>query len=202
MFYSKVKRILDLSMAVLLFTLCIPLLVVIILTLAIFMGRPVLFSQKRVGYRGTIFTIYKFRTMNDKVDSNGNLLPDSERLTFCGKWMRKLSLDELPQLYNIVKGEMSFIGPRPLLVEYLPLYSKEQMRRHDVLPGITGLAQVNGRNAISWQKKFILDVHYVDNMSFLLDCKIFFLTVITVLRAKNVYANTQTHFAGNDNSHD
>lgn len=202
MFYSKVKRILDLSMAILLFTLSIPLLLIITLIVAIFMGRPVLFSQKRVGYRGTIFTIYKFRTMNDKTDHNGNLLPDSERLTFCGKWMRKLSVDELPQLYNILKGEMSFIGPRPLLVDYLPLYSKEQMRRHNVLPGITGLAQVNGRNAISWQKKFILDVHYVDNMSFLLDCKIFVLTVITVVQAKNVYGNTQTHFTGNNRNDD
>lgn len=202
MFYPKVKRIFDLSMAVLLLVASIPLLIIITLTVAICMGRPILFSQKRVGFRGTIFTIYKFRTMNDKTDDNGDLLPDSERLTFCGKWMRKLSVDELPQIFNILKGEMSFIGPRPLLVDYLPLYNKEQMRRHDVLPGITGLAQVSGRNAIGWQKKFVLDVYYVDNMSFFLDCKIFFLTFVTVLQAKNVYGNTQVRFTGNGRDND
>ncbi|BBM84723.1 sugar transferase [Candidatus Uabimicrobium amorphum] len=202
MFYSKVKRILDLGLATFLLILSIPLLVFIVGIVAVFMGRPILFSQQRVGLRGNIFTIYKFRTMNNKTGANGELLPDHERLTLCGKWMRKLSVDELPQLYNILKGEMSFIGPRPLLVEYLPLYNKEQMRRHDVLPGITGLAQVKGRNAISWEKKFTFDVDYVDNISFALDCKIFFLTFIVLLQTKNVHEGSPTRFMGNNGDKD
>ena len=145
------------------------------------MGKPVIFKQKRPGLNEKIFEIYKFRTMTNQKDKNGNLLPDEERLKGVGKIIRSLSLDELPQLFNVLKGDMSFIGPRPLLIEYLPLYNKEQKKRHTVLPGITGLAQVNGRNAISWKKKFEYDVEYVEKLSFLLDLKIILLTIKKVL---------------------
>jgi lipopolysaccharide/colanic/teichoic acid biosynthesis glycosyltransferase len=132
------------------------------------------------------FHIIKFKTMNDKRDVNGNLLPDNERITFLGKWIRKLSIDELPQLINVLKGDMSMIGPRPLLFKYIPLYSEFQNRRHEVRPGITGWAQVNGRNSISWTRKFELDVEYVDNISFLLDLKIFWLTILKILKTEGV----------------
>ena len=143
-------------------------------------GSGAFFTQQRPGYKGKIFKIYKFKTMTDERDADGNLLPDAERLTKVGRFVRSLSIDELPQLLNVLKGEMSFIGPRPLLPQYLPLYSKEQARRHDVRPGITGWAQCNGRNAISWTQKFELDVWYVDNCSFLLDAKIVFLSVYKI----------------------
>ena len=141
------------------------------------LGSPAIFKQERPGKNGKIFTMYKFRSMNDARDKNGELLPDSERLTEFGKLLRATSLDELPELWNVLKGEMSLIGPRPLLVRYLTRYNSFQMRRHEVLPGITGWAQVNGRNAISWEDKFELDIYYVENSSFLLDIKILFLTV-------------------------
>lgn len=141
------------------------------------LGTPVVFKQKRPGKNGKIFTMYKFRTMTDKRDRSGNLLPDSERLSKFGKLLRATSLDELPELLNVVKGEMSLVGPRPLLVEYLGRYSIFQARRHEVKPGITGWAQINGRNAIAWERKFDLDIEYVDNYSFLMDMKILFLTV-------------------------
>lgn len=148
--------------------------------IAVNMGRPVVFAQRRPGLHGKIFTIYKFRTMTDEKDPQGNLLPDSERLKGIGRFIRSHSLDELPQLLNVLKGEMSFIGPRPLLPEYLPLYTPQQARRHDVKPGITGWAQINGRNAISWEEKFRYDVEYVDNISFALDFKIFYRTFAKV----------------------
>ena len=148
--------------------------------------RPVLFKQLRPGLNERIFMLYKFRTMNDNRDRNGNLLPDKVRLTALGKFIRKTSLDELPQLFNVLKGDMSFIGPRPLLVEYLPLYNAEQKKRHDVKPGITGWAQINGRNAISWEKKFELDVWYVKKLSFFMDVKIVLLTIKNVLMAKSI----------------
>ena len=144
-------------------------------------GAGAFFTQDRPGLHGKIFKIYKFKTMNDACDSDGNILPDGERLTPIGKFIRKLSLDELPQLWNVLKGDMSLIGPRPLLPQYLALYSSEQARRHNVRPGITGWAQVNGRNAISWTQKFILDCYYVDNISFALDVKILFMTVRKVI---------------------
>jgi undecaprenyl phosphate N,N'-diacetylbacillosamine 1-phosphate transferase len=150
------------------------------------MGRPIIFTQERPGYKGKIFKIYKFRTMTNEKDKNGELLPDEKRLKGIGKVIRSLSLDELPQLFNVLKGDMSFIGPRPLLVEYLPLYNEEQKKRHDVLPGITGLAQVNGRNAISWKKKFEYDVEYVNNLSFLMDMKIIFLTIQKVIKRDGI----------------
>ena len=149
-------------------------------------GSGAFFTQQRPGYKGRIFRIYKFKTMTDERDADGNLLPDAERLTKVGRFVRSLSIDELPQLLNVLNGEMSFIGPRPLLPQYLPLYSKEQARRHDVRPGITGWAQCNGRNAISWTQKFELDVWYVDNCSFLLDAKIVFLSVYKIFAREGI----------------
>ena len=149
------------------------------------------FIQKRPGYKQKIFSIYKFKTMRDTRDENGSLLPDFERITPIGKIIRKLSMDELPQLINVLKGEMSFVGPRPLLQEYLPLYSKEQDKRHDVKPGITGWAQVNGRNALSWKEKFALDVYYVEHQSFFLDLRILIKTVVKVLLPKDINASEQ-----------
>lgn len=150
------------------------------------LGSPVIFKQARPGKDGKIFTMYKFRSMTDAKDKDGKLLSDAERLPKFGKLLRATSLDELPELWNVLKGEMSLVGPRPLMVRYLPRYSKEQMRRHDVLPGITGWAQVNGRNAISWSQKFKLDLYYVKKYSFLLDLKIIFLTIKTVLIKEGV----------------
>jgi lipopolysaccharide/colanic/teichoic acid biosynthesis glycosyltransferase len=154
-------------------------------------GAPVLFRQKRPGLHGQPFEMLKFRTMKNMLDVNGKQLPDSERLTDFGRWLRSTSLDELPELWNVLKGDMSLVGPRPLLVEYLPLYSAEQARRHDVLPGITGWAQVNGRNALSWEEKFKLDVWYVDNQSFYLDIKILLLTVKKVFKREGISAATE-----------
>ena len=154
------------------------------------MGTPILFRQLRPGYKEKIFGIYKFRTMTNEVDENGELLPDEQRLKGIGKFIRTTSLDELPQLFNVLKGEMSFIGPRPLLVEYLSLYNEEQKKRHDVKPGITGWAQVNGRNAISWEQKFEYDLWYVYNQSFLLDLKILWMTFLKVIRRKDISSSS------------
>ena len=153
-------------------------------------GGGIFFLQKRPGKKGNIFKVIKFKTMTDKRDDEGNLLPDEKRLTKIGKFIRSTSIDELPQLINVLKGEMSIIGPRPLLVQYLPLYSKEQARRHEVRPGITGWAQVNGRNAISWTKKFELDVWYVDHCSFFLDLRIIFLTIRKVFKREGISSDT------------
>ncbi|CAJ1809601.1 sugar transferase [Aeromonas veronii] len=164
-------------------------------------GSPIFFSQVRPGLRGKPFKMVKFRTMKDALDANGNLLPDSERMTTFGDKLRNSSLDELPELWNVLKGEMSLVGPRPLLMQYLPLYSKEQARRHEVLPGITGWAQINGRNAISWEEKFKLDVWYVDNRSFWLDFKILLLTVKKVFVKEGISADghvTIAPFTGNE----
>lgn len=150
------------------------------------MGSPVIFSQLRPGKNGEIFQFYKFRSMTDERDNLGNLLPDEKRLTDFGQFLRKTSLDELPQLWNVLKGDMSFVGPRPLLVEYLDRYTPTQSRRHEVKPGITGLAQVKGRNAISWEEKFKLDIWYIDNWSFWLDLKILILTFLQVIQQKNI----------------
>jgi lipopolysaccharide/colanic/teichoic acid biosynthesis glycosyltransferase len=162
----------------------------IIIALAAFvrvaMGRPIFFAQIRPGKGGRLFTLYKFRTMSEAIDVDGAPLPDSERVTPVGRFLRRYSLDELPQLWNVLRGNMSFVGPRPLLVEYLPLYSKEQARRHEVRPGITGWAQVNGRNAQIWEERLRLDVWYVDNRSFLVDIKILWLTLVKVVRAEGV----------------
>lgn len=163
-------------------------------------GKP-FFFQTRPGKDGKLFKVIKFKTMNDKRDAGGDLLPDTERLTRVGGFVRKTSLDELPQLINVIKGDMSLIGPRPLLIQYLPLYSEEQARRHEILPGITGWAQVNGRNAISWQQKFTYDVWYVDHVSFRLDVKILWMTVMKVLKSEGVNASetiTMEFFKGNN----
>lgn len=156
------------------------------------MGSPIFFKQKRPGYKEEIFGIYKFRTMTNKTDKDGNLLPDDQRLVGIGKFIRSTSLDELPQLFNVLKGEMSFVGPRPLLTEYLELYNDKQKRRHDVKPGITGWAQVNGRNAISWEQKFEYDVWYVENQSFTLDMEILWMTFLKVLKRSDISSSTST----------
>lgn len=176
--YRKIfKRLLDFFISFLGFIILLPIFIIVLLCLLYAnQGKP-FFYQLRPGKNGKIFKIIKFKTMNEKKDQNGNLLPDSARLTSIGSFIRKTSLDELPQLINVVKGDMSLIGPRPLLVHYLPIYNEHQARRHEVRPGITGWAQVNGRNAISWTKKFELDVWYIDHLSFSLDVKIFFLTI-------------------------
>ena len=175
------KRLFDFLAALTALLILSPVIIVVAILVAIKLGRPVLFSQQRPGLGGNVFRMYKFRSMTDARDENGNLLPDAERLPRFGQILRSTSLDELPGLWNVLKGDMSLVGPRPLLVEYLPLYSEKQARRHDVRPGITGWAQVNGRNAISWQQKFDYDVWYVENQSFWLDIKILFLTVKKVL---------------------
>ncbi len=166
----------------------------------IFIGQPIIFQQKRPGLNGKLFNFYKFRTMTNQKDINDKLLPDENRLIPLGRFLRNTSLDELPSLYNVIKGDMSLIGPRPLLIEYLPLYSENQMRRHNLKPGITGWAQINGRNSISWEKKFELDVWYVDNQSFWLDIKIIFLTIWKVIKREGVshkQYSTMPKFKGN-----
>lgn len=186
MYKHFLKRILDLSIALIVFIIAFPLFLLITVGLAFANnGRP-FFFQRRPGRYNRIFSIIKFKTMNDKRDAQGSLLPDAERLTSIGAFVRKTSLDEIPQLLNVIKGDMSLIGPRPLLVQYLDLYSTTQVRRHEVRPGITGWAQVNGRNAISWKKKFELDVWYVDNISFRTDIKIILLTIKKVIRSEDI----------------
>lgn len=180
------KRFFDLIAALLLLILLSPLLAAIAILIANKLGSPVIFKQLRPGLHGHPFYLYKFRTMIDCNDEDGNLLSDDIRLTSFGKWLRKYSLDELPQLFNVIKGDLSFVGPRPLLMEYLPLYSPEQARRHDARPGITGWAQVNGRNAISWEEKFALDIWYVDNHTLWLDFKILLLTIIKAIRSEGI----------------
>jgi lipopolysaccharide/colanic/teichoic acid biosynthesis glycosyltransferase len=179
-----------------------PLIIILIIGLAFANGGSPFFVQRRVGYNNEIFKVIKFKTMNDKKSGDGALLPDVERLTSVGRFVRKTSMDELPQLINVLRREMSLIGPRPLLSEYLTLYDKMQIRRHEVMPGITGWAQVNGRNAISWTRKFELDVWYVDNMSLALDLKIVWMTIRKVLRSDGVSAEgvaTMEKFRGNMN---
>lgn len=178
---QRIKRVLEFIIALIGLILASPILLIVAILVKTKLGSPILFRQQRVGLNGEIFEMIKFRTMRDATDLEGNPLPDEERLTKFGQLLRKTSLDELPELWNVLKGDMSLVGPRPLLVEYLPLYSKEQMKRHHVRPGITGYAQVNGRNNISWTKKFELDVYYVENFSLWLDIKILFQTVAKVL---------------------
>jgi len=184
------KRLFDIILGVILIILFLPFYIVVSLLILLKMGRPIFFKQYRPGYREKIFGIYKFRTMTNKKDENGVLLPDEQRLVGVGKFIRSTSLDELPQIFNVLKGEMSFVGPRPLLVEYLPLYNEEQKKRHNVKPGITGWAQVNGRNAISWEQKFAYDVWYVKNQSFLLDMKILWMTFLKVVKRSDISSDT------------
>ena len=166
----------------------VPVLLLVALWVRFRLGSPVFFTQERPGLRAKSFELIKFRTMTDQRDEAGNLLSDTERLTPFGQWLRSTSLDELPELWNVLRGEMSLVGPRPLLKQYVPLYSKHQFRRHDVLPGVTGWAQVNGRNAISWEEKFDLDVYYVDHHSLVLDIKILWMTIMAVFRRHGIQA--------------
>ena len=176
-----IKRIIEFIMVLIGLIVASPILLVVAILVKTKLGSPIIFRQQRVGLNGEIFEMVKFRTMKNAYDEHGNPLPDEVRLTKFGQLLRKTSLDELPELWNVLKGDMSLVGPRPLLVEYLPLYSDEQMKRHNVRPGVTGYAQVNGRNNISWAKKFELDVYYVENFSLWLDIKILFQTVAKVL---------------------
>lgn len=200
MFYRRIgKRLLDLTLSTIVLALFWPLLLGLAWLVRKKLGSPVLFGQPRLGQDGKLFRIYKFRTMTDERDPDGNLLPDSERLTAFGRFLRSTSLDELPELYNVFRGEMSLIGPRPLLVKYRDLYSPEQWRRHEVLPGITGYAQVNGRNLLSWEEKFRLDVYYVDNLSLMLDLHILVKTALKVVVREGVSAagsDTMPEFTG------
>lgn len=180
------KRALDVMISIFILLILSPLFLVVFFTLLLQNRGTPFFFQKRPGLNENTFEIIKFKTMNDKTDSNGKLLPDNHRITYVGRVIRKLSIDELPQLINVLKGDMSLIGPRPLLIRYLPLYTHEQKRRHLVKPGITGWAQVNGRNSISWSKKFELDIYYVNNLSFMLDLKILFLTIVKVLKRQDI----------------
>lgn len=182
------KQVLDFIVALLVLLLMLPVLLAAGIVLFIANKGNVFFIQERPGLHEKIFRIVKFKTMNDARDASGELLPDNKRLTVAGKIIRKTSIDELPQLFNVLKGDMSLVGPRPLLVEYLPLYSAEQKKRHEVRPGITGWAQINGRNGIDWQQRFRLDIWYVDNLSFLLDLKIILLTVYKVFRSEGINA--------------
>jgi len=194
-----VKRSLDIIISLLALTLLSPLILITAIILFVNNCRPILFKQPRPGLHSQIFNMYKFRSMNDNKDANGNLLPDGARLTPFGKFIRNTSIDELPGLWSVLKGDMSIVGPRPLLVEYLPLYSQEQARRHQVKPGITGWAQVNGRNTLSWEKKFIFDTWYVDNQSICLDLKIILMTIKKVFSQADIHASgeaTMTKFKG------
>jgi UDP-galactose phosphate transferase len=200
--YCKlIKRFMDFLIAALSIIIFSPLLIILAILVRVKLGGPVIFKQERPGLNGKVFKLYKFRTMTDAKDENGNLLDDEYRLTSFGKKFRSTSLDELPELYNILKGDMSIVGPRPLLVKYLPLYNDEQKRRHDVRPGLTGLAQVSGRNAITWTEKFNKDIEYVDNVSLGLDISIFFKTIYCVLKKEGINSDsaaTMEDFTGNN----
>jgi len=199
MFRTIVKRLFDFFLAGIGLVILSPVMILVALLVWVNMGRPVLFRQLRPGLHGRLFVLYKFRTMKDLRDERGNLLPDEQRLTRLGRFLRSTSLDELPELLNVLKGDMSLVGPRPLLPQYLDRYTPEQARRHEVKPGITGWAQVNGRNAITWEEKFALDVWYVDNWSLWLDLKILVLTLVKVLRREGISAEgeaTMPEFMG------
>ncbi|WP_224483118.1 sugar transferase [Robertkochia aurantiaca] len=199
MYKNSIKRVFDLIVSILAFLVLFPIFILVLFILLFANEGKPFFLQKRPGLNGKLFRIIKFKTMNDKKDSNGNLLPNKDRITPFGGFIRKTSLDELPQLINVIKGDMSLVGPRPLLPEYLPLYDDFQARRHEVRPGITGWAQVNGRNAISWEEKFAYDVWYVENCSLYTDLKTLWLTVLKVLKADGVSASpsvTMERFTG------
>ena len=195
-----IKRLFDLVLTLLVGLVFLPVIIVLAIVISSVIGNPIVFKQLRPSLHSKPFSIYKFRTMNNHNNNKGELLPDVERLTALGRWLRSTSLDELPSLWNVLKGEMSLVGPRPLLMEYLPLYNAEQTRRHQLKPGVTGWAQVNGRNAISWEDKFKLDVWYVDNQSLYLDIKIILMTIKKVLCRADINANgeaTMPKFTGN-----
>ena len=205
MYAKYFKRILDFIFAIVLFIITLPILLVVGMLVGIYLGFPIIFKQKRPGKDEKEFTIYKFRTMTDAKGENGELLPDDKRLTKFGLFLRSTSLDELPELINIIKGDMSFVGPRPLLTEYLDLYNEEQRHRHDVRPGLTGLAQVNGRNLLGWEERFNYDIEYVKNINFSEDIKIIFKTIFLVVTRKGVSSSnskTMEKFNGNKTSTD
>lgn len=189
-YQNYIKRLLDFVLALLALIILSPVFLIVAILVRIKLGSPIIFKQERPGLHEKIFRMYKFRTMTDARDENGELLPDDVRLTKFGKILRSTSLDELPELWNIIKGDMSIVGPRPLLVKYLPLYSEEQRHRHDVRPGFTGLAQVNGRNSISWDEKFKWDIKYVDDVSFIQDLKIILNTVKVVFKRDGITSDT------------
>ena len=200
MYAKYIKRILDLILSLMALIVLMPLMIIIGILVRINLGSPIIFKQKRPGKNEKVFTLYKFRTMTDEKDEKGKLLPDSQRLTKFGKFLRSTSLDELPELINILKGDMSIVGPRPLLVEYLKLYNEEQKHRHDVRPGLTGLAQTSGRNAITWEEKFEKDIEYVHNISFIGDVKIIIKTAIKVFKREGISgtnSDTMQKFEGN-----
>lgn len=200
MYAKYVKRLLDLVLSLIALIMLMPFMIIIYILVRIKLGKPAIFKQKRPGKNEKIFILYKFRTMTDKKDENGNLLPDEERITKFGKFLRSTSLDELPELINIIKGDMAIVGPRPLLVEYLELYDEEQKHRHDVRPGLTGLAQISGRNAITWEEKFKKDIEYINKITFIGDLKIVLKTVEKVFKKEGIsQANNATmeKFKGN-----
>ncbi|MFQ8601450.1 MAG: sugar transferase [Anaerovoracaceae bacterium] len=201
-FYDKyIKRSIDFILSLLAIIILSPVLLIVAVLVRVKLGSPVIFKQERPGLNEKIFTMYKFRTMTDEKDENEELLSDEIRLTKFGMWLRSASIDELPEIFNILKGDMAIVGPRPLLVKYLNLYNKEQRKRHLVKPGITGYAQVNGRNSISWEEKFDLDVEYVENINFSLDLKVIFNTISTVLKRDGISSDTSStmeEFTGNN----
>ena len=200
--YKILKRLLDIIISFAALVVLSPCLIIILVLVRIKLGKPAIFKQERPGKDEKIFTLFKFRTMTEEKDENGNLLPDDKRLNSFGKLLRSTSLDELPELFNILKGDMSIVGPRPLLIEYLPLYNETQKQRHNVRPGLTGLAQVNGRNSLSWEERFKDDVYYVNNMGLLLDTKIFFKTFLKVFKREGISdskSETMTKFKGDSN---
>lgn len=186
MYAKYFKRVLDFLLSLFAIIVLSPILLIVAILVRVKLGSPVIFKQKRPGKNEKIFTLYKFRTMTDAKDKEGNLLPDSERLTKFGKTLRSTSLDELPELFNILKGDMSLIGPRPLAVCYLPYYNEKEKHRHDVRPGLTGLAQINGRNALNWEERFAYDIEYINNITFMNDMKIFFKTFIKVFKKEDI----------------
>ena len=199
MLSRTIKYLMDRVLAGLMLILLSPFIAILAIAIYFKMGSPIVFSQPRGGKNNSVFTFYKFRTMTDEKDSNGNLLPDRSRLTSLGEFLRQTSLDELPQLWNVLRGDMSFIGPRPFIAAYLERYTTEQARRHDVKPGITGWAQINGRNLISWEEKFALDLWYIDHWSLWLDLKILFLTVVKIVSKEGIDEDkntTSTEFMG------
>lgn len=191
MYAKYIKRILDLILSLMALIVLMPLMIIIGILVRINLGSPIIFKQKRPGKNEKIFTLYKFRTMTDKRDIDGNLLPDEYRLTKFGKFLRSTSLDELPELINIIKGDMAIVGPRPLLVEYLPYYTEEEKHRHDVRPGLTGLAQVNGRNVLQWKERFSFDLQYVKNITFKNDMTIIFKTIGKVIKKEDILVGKQ-----------
>lgn len=186
MYKKYIKRLLDIVLSLIAITITLPIFLIIGILVLIFLGKPAIFRQKRPGKNEKIFTMYKFRTMSNKKDKDGNLLPDELRLTKLGKFLRKTSLDEIPEFINILKGDMSFVGPRPLVPQYLPYYTSVERKRHSIKPGLTGLAQINGRNNLNWDERFKLDIEYVEKVSFLADMKIVLMTIEKVLKTKDI----------------